>query len=455
MSGLNEGIATTLGLPIDMANVVVGLGMKGINAVAGTNLQPSAEPLGGSAGLKRSLVDIGSIRPETHDPGQRFLRRASQEVGSVVVPGLNAVSKAQAPVREGAKILMTSLGSGGGAAAANQIAPDNPWAELAGQVLGGLSVGAPMVAAGRYADKRAIQAAIPTDGELRMARDAAVKRVDATGATYTPEAMSELSRRIKDDVTSAEFDARLQPRADAMMQIIKKQLDGKPQSPAELTKLRKSIEDNLLDKTGTTAERSHATKMIDNIDGFVGAAGPRQISARNVPEADTAIREAFDLETRLRKYEPVAEALNRTGLRAGSRGKIDDAALDRLHAVYNDPQKSGRYSPVERELMERAITGTTAQKLGRQIGTLAPSGSGLQQAVAMGANALNPVKAILPGAGMVAKFLTDRARGKNVDELVQTILSGAPVKKVRLLNDSARRVAAALMAAQAANANAD
>lgn len=60
-----------------------------------------------------------------------------------------------------------------------------------------------------------------------------------------------------------------------------------------------------------------------------------------------------------------------------------------------------------------------------------------------------------PGAGMAAKYLANRANGKNLEEWVQTILSGVPANKVELLSGSARRVAAALMAAQAANASAD
>src|SRR3990167_7923828 len=44
MSGVNEGIGNLLGFPVDAMNSAVGLGMRGINAVAGTNLQPSEKP---------------------------------------------------------------------------------------------------------------------------------------------------------------------------------------------------------------------------------------------------------------------------------------------------------------------------------------------------------------------------------------------------------------------------
>lgn len=60
----------------------------------------------------------------------------------------------------------------------------------------------------------------------------------------------------------------------------------------------------------------------------------------------------------------------------------------------------------------------------------------------------------MPGVGMVAKVWAHRARGKNADELLQTILSGPPVKKVPLPNDGAGRVVTAPMVAPVANANA-
>lgn len=456
-SGINEGIATALGMPIDLANAAVGLGMKGINAVAGTNLRPSDEPLGGSAGLKRSLEEIGAIRPETDDRGKHFVRRIGQEVGAAVVPGLGTIGKAQAPAREAAKLLATAVGSGTGAATADVVAPDNPYAEMAGQVLGGLAVGAPIALAGRSSANRAAKAAVPSIDELRASKDAAYKTVDDMGVTYKPEAVAELNQGIKDSLSAAEIDDVLNPRATRAASILDKRFTDNAQTLSDLDRARQFISNNVVDAPGQKIEGRFAGIMKDNIDEFIDAATPDQIVAGNPEAAASTIKSARKLNTQVKKYEQIADALNVAEHKTGSTysgGNIDNASRQAIRSILDNPKKSRAYSDIEKAMMERIVMGTKGQNVARQIGKLSPSGNGLQQALALGATAYNPVMGVLPGAGAFAKGMADRATSKNVDSLLTSILAGGPVKKAPLLDESAKRIVAAMLAAQAANATA-
>lgn len=128
LSGVNEGIGNMLGMPVDLANTA--LGVVGLG---------SETPFLGSKQINEFMAGIGSIKPETDDPGKQMARRVGEEFGMAAVPFLGTVGKAAAPLRMlGAEAAMAA-GSGAGAAVAEQMAPDDPLAELFGQVAGGLS----------------------------------------------------------------------------------------------------------------------------------------------------------------------------------------------------------------------------------------------------------------------------------------------------------------------------
>jgi hypothetical protein len=136
-SGINEGIATALGAPVELTNLALRAGAAGMNAVAGTNIQIPENAIGGIETFRQMLAP--SIRPESEDPSNQVVRRIGQEVGATLVPGSSIVAKSAAPVRSAVGQLATAAGSGAAAGAIGQVT-DNPYAELAAQILGGGAV---------------------------------------------------------------------------------------------------------------------------------------------------------------------------------------------------------------------------------------------------------------------------------------------------------------------------
>lgn len=174
ISGVNEGIADIIGLPADLVNrFVVRPAIAGVNAVAGTDFKASDKPFLGS-GMMRDVM-APTIAPPSADPAKQVLRRIGQEVGATAVPVLGVAGRVARPARMiGAETGM-ALGSGAGAAAAEQIAPDNPFAELIGQIGGALGVSGATRAA-----KRAI-----TPLDTAPARANAVETLQREGVDLT------------------------------------------------------------------------------------------------------------------------------------------------------------------------------------------------------------------------------------------------------------------------------
>lgn len=136
-SGINEGIANVLGLPVDVTQGALRLGAAGINAATGSDIQLPVDAIGGSASIKGVMAP--AIQPESQDPGNQVIRRAGQEVGASLVPAAGIIARSATPIRAAVGQLATATGSGAAAGAAQQLT-DNPYVEIAAQIMGGGAV---------------------------------------------------------------------------------------------------------------------------------------------------------------------------------------------------------------------------------------------------------------------------------------------------------------------------
>lgn len=441
-SGVNEGIGNMLGAPVDLVNAGIGLGMRGINAVAGTDMKPSDKPFLGSRQINDWMADAGSIKPQTQDRGKQVLRRVGQSVGSALIPGGAALRSAEAPLQVGASILGSSLAGGSAAAGAQQLFPGNSTAEMLADLAGSLGTGGVGAMVRRGA---ASKGTMPTVEGLRNAKNTAYQRVDDIGATYTPDAMFELRRGILDEMRAAKINPRRHPKAWSMLEdIVKGRMTSGAPTLTELDQLRQTINRDLTNSSDE-AERFFGQKMIDNIDEFINSAGDAQMTAGKAGDAAATIKEARNANKRYRNFERVDTALTKAEHRAGSTGtggNIDNASRQNIRAILDDPRRRRFYSQEELAQMEKIVMGTGKQNRLRQIGRLSPSGNGLQQAMAIGATAYNPAMAVFPGIGMAAKALADRSTRKSINDLLRMIATGKSASGAALSKDDWRSLAA-------------
>lgn len=152
-AGANRTIASGLGAPVDLAAGGLNLGIRGINALAGTEIPQIQNPVGGSESIQQ-LMGLGGFDPSQVQP-QNEAERIAQGVGAgaaaVPLMGMGAAGVAgAAPASLAGRVAGTMLkaplpstavlsGAGGGAGqAAEDAAPEpyKPIANIGGQILG-------------------------------------------------------------------------------------------------------------------------------------------------------------------------------------------------------------------------------------------------------------------------------------------------------------------------------
>jgi hypothetical protein len=196
---VNEGIASVLGLPVDVTQGALRLGAAGINAATGSDIQLPVDAIGGSQSIKAAIGP--AIQPESKDGSNQVIRRVGQEVGASLVPAGAVVARSATPIRAAIGQAATAAGSGAAAGTAQQLT-DNPYVEIAAQIMGGGAV-AGAAGLGRKAitpftidpERQAVNATLAQEGvELTAGQ--------ATGNKALKYAESELGGARLEDLTS-------------------------------------------------------------------------------------------------------------------------------------------------------------------------------------------------------------------------------------------------------------
>ncbi len=435
LSGFNEGLANMLGAPVEIANSVIGAGMSGVNAVAGTDFKPAPFPAGGQDFFKKMLAP--TIAEESADPAKRGLRRVAEEVGAWAVPGLGVVAKAAKPLKMAVGEIASALGSGTGAAVAQQVAPGNPLAEFAGQMVGGMTPGG----VARWA-KGGRGAPAPKVEDLQAAKAAAYKAADDAGVTYAPQGYDTMLT----DIVAAFKKDRFNPKRHSVAASVFEDLvaeRGKPMTLTELDQLRQIVRRDVVNPSYKSAELAadgHFGEIIlDEIDNLIASNS----------QGGAAITAARELNTRLRKTELIETALVKARRRAestGSGGNINNAIRQNIRAILDDPKKARAFNAEERKAMESLVKQGKIEDLLRWVGKFSPGGNGLIGMLQVGGTILNPSMAALPIAGMAAKGLADNGTLSKAAALQAQIARGA--KAPRALP---KPYSPALLAAQGSN----
>lgn len=419
LSGVNEGIANTLGAPVELANMVVGAGMSGINALTGSNFKPAPLPVGGQQFFRDILSP--TIGADATTPLGKGMRRVSQEVGAFAIPGMGVIGKAAKPLKTAVTELGAAVGSGAGAAVAQQAFPGNPLAEFAGQLVGGMTPGG----IARAVKGGAAAKAAPSVEELQAAKQAAYKAADNAGAVYDPQGYD----KMLTDIVAAFKKDRFNPKRHSVAASVFEDLvaeRGKPLTLTELDQLRQIVRRDVVNpsyKSADLAADGHFGEIIlDEIDNLIASNS----------QGGGAITAARELNTRLRKTELIERALVKAERRAastGSGGNLNNAIRQNIRAILDDPKKARAFSKDELASMEKLVRQGKMEDLLRWIGKFAPGGNGLIGMLQVGGTILNPSIAALPIAGMAAKAVADKGTIDKAARLQAQIARGAPAPR--------------------------
>lgn len=207
-SGVNEGMANVAGFPVDATQGLLRLGAAGVNAVTGSDIQLPVDAIGGSNSIKAAIAP--TIRPESSDPANQVVRRLGQEIGASIVPAGSVIAKSATPIRAAIGQAAVATGSGAAAGVAQQVS-DNPYVELAAQILGGGGV-AVVTAGGKKfvspfevsAERQAVNDTLAREGvEMTPGQMTGSKPLQYAESQYGGGAVADLTERQMEQFTEA------------------------------------------------------------------------------------------------------------------------------------------------------------------------------------------------------------------------------------------------------------
>lgn len=466
-SGMTEGAANLLSLPNSVEMGLRSIGPAIGNAMGGDFGMPTESWLPDAGQNLRNFADnTGAMTPVADDPASRFTRRVGQEVGAGIIPAASMASKASTPLRMALAETAALTGSGVGAAAAQEVFPDNPAAELVGQLVGGFTP----VGLINQAERMAMKTAAPSLDDLRAAKNAAYDQADNLGVQYAPEEYDQLVGKLQ---AAAARESLVPERhgapASVLNDFVKRQ--GQPHTLTELDKMRQIIVRDLM-QSPQASDRTFGYLFADEVDDFIAKVEPKvapkgpQISVGGAPmsgmfdtpstmtasEAITAARKANRVYKKTETFDKSLYRADLNAAAAGSGGNINNTTRQQIKAVLTNDAMRRQFSPAELAEMEKVVRQGRVENTLRGIGKVAPGGNGLMTALNIGAVATNPLLAAVPIAGTVAKVLADRGT-VNGGKAVRALIAQGGKRSVPNITPNTEKVVQALLAAQASNNN--
>jgi len=447
LSGVNEGIANVVGFLPDVANeLLVKPTIAGVNAVAGTDFKASDKPFLGTDMVKEWMAP--TIAPPSGDPMKQVVRRVAQELPATLLPGAGAIAKSATPLKMLGAEVAAAVGSGTGAAVAEQIAPDNPLAETAAALVGGFS---PMVAASML-KRGAAKVAAPTVDELAATKNAAYGQVDQMGVKYTPQSYGGLVSKVEAVAKAKNISPTRHPKASSFIADMKARF-ANGATLTELDQLRQEVRRDLI-RSSDESEQFFGEVILDEIDDYIAKAGTKDIIAGDPVAGNAAILNAREANSRLKKTETVEDAIYRAQLNAassGSGGNLNNTLRQAFKSILLNPRKRRGFTDEEISVMEQIVSTSKGEDALRLLGKLAPNGNGLS--AWLGLLAASQGYGAVPAVGMVAKALADRGTVGKAANLRADIARGGPAALPSFLSPDQGQVAQALLMGQAANQN--
>ena len=350
VQGLWKGLAQTMGLPVDLTNLIVGLGETGVRKVldaAGFEIDSefkdsklmSKKPFLGSAQTTEILNNLG-IKTEYDKTraSTALIGRIAEEVGMSAPIAAPLAKGAAKPLDFLSKEAGIAVAAGTGAATAQSLFPGSAGAEITGQLVGGLS---PITistilkyAGGKTGAAEAVNLIFrPESREREIAGNILYQRLGAEKSAKLLEDIKE-GKTIKlfgEEIESTKFPRTLdQITAEPELIILRQQLEGsevgtKLVESIQETKLARllELENNFLKNV---KKKDYGMTREYGIESTVGAVESRVNHITNFLDKRLNLAK----KTAADKIQAINPNMSRSEASALLRREIDDALQDAL-----------------------------------------------------------------------------------------------------------------------------
>ena len=350
VQGLWKGLAQTMGLPVDLTNLIVGLGETGVRKVldaAGFEIDSefkdsklmSKKPFLGSAQTTEILNNLG-IKTEYDKTraSTALIGRIAEEVGMSAPIAAPLAKGAAKPLDFLSKEAGIAVAAGTGAATAQSLFPGSAGAEITGQLVGGLSPIAISTilkyAGGKTGAAEAFNLIFrPESREKEIAGNILYQRLGAEKSAKLLEDIKE-GKTIKlfgEEIESTKFPRTLdQITAEPELIILRQQLEGsevgtKLVESIQETKLARllELENNFLKNV---KKKDYGMTREYGIESTVGAVESRVNHITNFLDKRLNLAK----KTAADKIQAINPNMSRSEASALLRREIDDALQDAL-----------------------------------------------------------------------------------------------------------------------------
>lgn len=456
--GLNRGIASMVGAPVDLAAWALRQPVAGFESLTGidTGLMPGLErPVLGSARNTAAMEGVGFIPEDAPDTGlERLVARMGEEVGGGAVMGApiarlmqglggplgNAGREAVESFRRFAATDAASDAAAGAAGdIAEQVMPDSPTAQLLAQLLAGGSTAAAI-------DVTRAPMTAPSLDDLRARQTDAYSTVEGSPVTVTTSSVDDLLNNVERRLLDENMDGVLHPSASRVAEIMRDRA-GRPASITDIDAMRRIWRDNV-SASNVPSESRLGQLAVDEIDNYLNSLNPGQLSGGSAEDIETALgalNTGRDATRRIRGAEQLDAATDRAARQAatsGTGGNMVNTNRQRINAILNNPKQRRGYRPEEVDEMNRVVRGSRTENLARLLGRLSPTSGALPLMGGIAATAASPAMAAIPAIGYLARGVGERMTDRNIKKLSATVRGGTPT------NSSLQAILASLLAQQ-------
>jgi hypothetical protein len=331
----------------------------------------------------------------------------------------------------GATSFVGQLGRGlasGGAISATDAAlrGENPvTAGLTGAALG---AAAPAVVRAIAPALPVAKAVTPTVDELKASARAGYAHPEVAGVEIRPQAVSNLSAQIQNDLVKDGFRPITTPKAFSLVDELNVPVGVKSVNMADIDSAQKALRNvaKEVDAVGRpTADAAAASKALRRIDGFLDNLAQPDLLAGDASKAVPILRAAGKDWGAAMRAEDIGVRLTRAerqAAKSGSGSNIQNAIKQKVSAVLDVPQRSAGYSAAENAAAEAVVRGNFTENALRKFGKLGFN-DGLSLLLHAGATApmggVNlPIGLAATGARKLAERMTS-AKANRLEEMLR------------------------------------
>lgn len=364
-------------------DVAKGLGIGGVKGLIGIADIPWMIEQGLNAGNKL-LVDKGLAVPRKQSPMLAEPLSPTIQSGIETVTGPFYETKTKlGKAAEGVGGFLSSAitGPGGiarrvatqavlpgvaseGAGYAFEGTPLETGARIAGAVVGGIGG---TVAAGPKAK------AAMTGKELKTAAKSSYQAAENAGVVIAQPSMRAAVDDITRTIAKEGVDKDLHPKSVAAWRRLNEAADQHVSlEGAEI--LRRVVSDatDTLEKS----DRRIARIMLDKLDDYIEGLRPADVLAGDPRAATGALKQARDFWKKAARDEQIQKLVEKAQNRAGqfSQSGLENALRTEFRKLAQNDRAMRRFSPIEREAIQRVARGGGIENFSRWVGKLAPRG---------------------------------------------------------------------------------